>query len=201
MHKRHLHHLWTRIRPVKTGYLLAAFLACAVVCVLALRANYGGMVGLRNAVYTADEKGEGVEAALQELRRYVGNHMNTNLDAGKGIYPPVQLKHTYERLVKTEQDRVKTNNSEIYTEAQKYCERQDPDSFFGRERIPCIQEYIKNHPSAQTRAVPDALYKFDFASPRWSPDLAGWSLVLSALLLALAILRFALGRWLHKVTK
>lgn len=196
-----MHHLWRRIRPVKTGYLFAAFLVCGLVSVMALRANYAGMVELRAAVYAADEKGAGVEAALQELRRYVGQHMNTTLDTGNGVYPPIQLKNTYERLVKAEQDRVKSNNSDIYTKAQKYCERQDPDSFFGRERIPCIQAYIKDHPSAKSRTIPDALYKFDFASPRWSPDLAGWSLVLSTVLLILTILRFALGRWLHKVTK
>lgn len=186
---------------MKTRYLFAAFLVCGLVAILALRANYAGMVERRAAVYVADEKGEGVEAALQALRRYVGQHMNTTLDTGKGIYPPIQLKHTYERLVKAEQDRVKTSNDKIYTEAQRYCERQDPNSFFGRERIPCIQKYIKDHPSSKARTVPDALYKFDFASPRWSPDLAGWSLVLSAVLFILTILRFALGRWLHKITK
>jgi hypothetical protein len=186
---------------VKTGYLLAAFAACALVCIMALRANYAGMVERRAAVYAADEKGEGVEVALQELRRYVGQHMNTTLDTGKGVYPPIQLKHTYERLVKAEQDRVKTSNDRIYTDAQRYCERQDPNSFFGRERIPCIQKYIKDHPSSKARTIPDALYKFDFTSPRWSPDLAGWSIVLGVALLFLTLLRFTLGRVIKKITR
>lgn len=201
MYKRYLHHLWTLIRPVKTWYFLSAFLFCTVVCVAALRANYSGMVKLRDAVYTADRNAGNVEKALQDLRSYVGQHMNTDLDTGNGVYPPIQLKFTYERLVKGEQDRVRAANAQTYTDAQHYCERLDPNSFYGRERVPCIQKYIKDHPSAKVKAVPDALYKFDFADPRWSPDLAGWSLLLAVVLFAFTVLRFALGRWLHSASK
>ncbi len=201
MDKKFLHHIWTRIRPVKTWYLFAACLLCAVVCVASLRSNYATMVGLRDAVYRVDKDGGDVESALQDLRAYVGQHMNTNLDGGKGIYPPIQLKYTYERLIKAEKDRVDAANSKIYNNAQRYCERQDPNSFYGRERVPCVQNYIKTHQTAKVHAVPDALYKFDFASPSWSPDLAGWSLVLGILFLILAILRFILGRLLQRFTR
>jgi hypothetical protein len=186
---------------VKTRYLFAAFLLCAAITVFALRANYSGMVELRNAVYEADERGEGVEEALQELRAYVGSHMNTNLDTGDGIYPPIQLKHTYQRLVQAEQERVSNANSSIYSEAQRHCETVDPNSVLGRERLPCIEEYIKSNSSQTARAIPDALYKFDFVSPRWSPDLAGWSLLLGGLLLAAAGLRYALGKILPYITR
>ena len=201
MNKRYLHYLWTRIRPIKTRYLFGAFLTCATVCVIALRANNTGMAELRQAVYVADEKGGDVENALHELRAYVGSHMNTDLDAGKGIYPPVQLKYTYERLVQAEQERVKATNARIYTDAQKHCEAEDPNSILGRSRVPCIQQYIKSSGTLTAKSIPDALYKFDFVSPRWSPDLAGWSLVLSVALIILTVLRFALGRWLRTVTK
>ncbi len=201
MDKRFLHHIWTRIRPVKTWYLFAACLFFGVVCVAGLRSNYAGMVERRDAVYEADKNGGDIEKALQELRAYVGGHMNTDLDAGKGIYPPVQLKYTYERLIREEKDRVDAANSKIYGDAQRYCERQDPNSFYGRERVPCVQNYIKNRETVKVHAVPDALYKFDFMSPHWSPDLAGWSLVLSILFLVLAVLRFILGRALQRLTR
>lgn len=198
MDSRYLHHLWTRIRPIKTSYLFTAFLLCVFVHVAALRDNNIRMVELRDAVYIADEKGEGVEKALQDLRAHVNGHMNTNLDAGKGIYPPVQLKHTYERLVQAEQDRVSSANAQIYTDAQAHCERVNSTSVLGRDRVGCIQEYVKSHGAQEARTVPDALYKFDFVSPRWSPDLAGWSLVIAGLLLFLTILRFVAGKWLQK---
>lgn len=198
MDSSYLHHLWTRIRPIKTSYLFTALLVCVLVHVVALRANNIRMAELRDAVYVADEKGEGVEKALQDLRAHVNNHMNTNLDAGKGIYPPIQLKHTYERLVRAEQDRVSNANAQIYTDAQNHCEQVNSTSVLGRDRVQCIEEYVKSHGAVQARPIPDALYKFDFVSPRWSPDLAGWSLVLTGILLLLTVLRFAAGRLARK---
>jgi len=201
MYKKYLHHFWTRIRPIKTWYLLAACLLFAVIHVAALRGNYVRMNELRNTVYAADKSNGNIEQALQELRAYVGSHMNTNLDTGNGVYPPVQLKYTYERLVSAEAERVKAANSKIYTDAQKYCERLDPNSFYGRERVPCIQKYIKAQGTATVKSIPDALYKFDFVSPRWSPDMAGWSLVLTLTLLVLGLTRFMLGYWLKSGSK
>ena len=113
MDKSYLHHLWTRIRFVKTWYLFAAFIIFAFITVAALRNNYTGMTVLREAVYQADKDGGDVEKALQELRAYVSGRMNTNLDTGNGIYPPLQLKYTYERLVKAEKDRVEAATSQI----------------------------------------------------------------------------------------
>jgi hypothetical protein len=159
------------------------------------------MTTLRDQVYAADKSGQGVEPALQALRAYVGSHINTNLYSGKGVYPPVQLKYTYDRLVKTEQDRVNAANANVYTDAQKYCETLDPNSFYGRERVPCIQQYIKGHGTVTPQTIPDALYKFDFVSPRWSPDMAGWTLVFSVVLLVLTIIRFLLGRLLRLLVK
>lgn len=200
MDKRYLHYLWTRIRFIKTWYLVAAFLVFASIAVVALRNNYTGMTRLRDAVYQADRDAGNVEQALQNLRSYVSSHMNTNLDSGNGIYPPVQLKYTYERLVKAERDRAEAVTSQIYTDAQKQCEALYPGSFSGGPRVPCIEQYIKSH-GTTTRSIPDALYKFDFVSPRWSPDLAGWSIVLGAIFLGLAIVRFVLGRLLKIMAK
>jgi hypothetical protein len=200
MDKKHLHHLWKRIRPVKTWYLLVAFLLCATVAVFALRHNYQVMVELRENVYQADREAGDVEGALQELRRHVNNHMNTNLTSGaESVYPPIQLKHTYERLVKARQERLKASNVDLYTAAQNHCEQQHPESFIGGPRVPCIEEYVREHGvgvNPDQEPIPDALYKFDFASPSWSPDLAGWSVLASAVLLVAAAVRFGLGRWI-----
>src|SRR5262249_4167086 len=117
MNKRYLHHLWTRIRPIKTWYLCAAFILALGVAVTALRNNYISMTGRRQAVTEADEKGGDVEGALQSLRAYTAAHMNTELDTGNGVYPPIQLKYTYTRLVQAERDRVNAINSQVYTDA------------------------------------------------------------------------------------
>lgn len=200
MNKRYLHHLWTRIRPIKPLYLLAVFMVCAVICALALRSNYTTMTRLRDDVYQADKNNGPIEKTLQSLRAYVGSHMNTSLATDNGVYPPIQLKYTYTRLQESEQARVNTMNSQIYTDAQHTCEALYPASFSGGPRVPCIEQYVKDH-GTTARSIPDAMYKFDFASPGWSPDLAGWTLVLSGLLLSLAVVRLLLGWWLKAVTR
>lgn len=198
--KRYLHYLWTAIRPWRTVYFVVAFAICATISVFALRSNYQTMVSLRADVFAADERGGGqdgnVEQALQKLRSFVTQHMNTSLSTSSGVYPPIQLKHTYQRLVQAEQARVNAINSQVYTDAQRFCEAKYPKSFSGGPRVPCIEQYVKDHGASPHEITAD-LYKFNFATPRWSPDLAGISLVLSVVFLVLAVLRFMLGRWLQ----
>ena len=161
---------------------LVLLLVSVAICVSALRSNNQTMIELRNAVYEADENGENVEEPLNELRQYVYAHMNTDLSSGgNAIKPPIQLKYTYERLQAVEDKRVDKENEAVYTRAQAYCEQQNSSAFSGRSRVPCIEEYVTTH-GAKATEIPPALYQYDFISPMWSPDLAGWSLVISAVL-------------------
>lgn len=194
MDKKYLHHLWSKyIKPIHPFYLGLAFVASATVCVFALRANNLGMVERRQAVYEADEKGGDVEAALHELREHVLGHMNTRVASGQTpVYPPIQLKYTYQRLVEAEQKRLSEANAKVYTDAQAHCEQLYPDSFSGGPRVPCIQEYVDSH-GVKAQKIPDSLYKFDFISPRWSPDLAGWTFLLSIITGAALIFRIFLA--------
>ncbi|HKR82395.1 MAG TPA: hypothetical protein VJR27_05365 [Candidatus Saccharimonadales bacterium] len=195
MDKRHLHHLWTRIRRVKIWQLFVLFVVSMGVCVFSLRANNLQMVHLRNDVYQADKTGTGVETALQKLRSYVQVHMNTNLtDGTTAVYPPIQLKYTYARLQQAEQQRVASTNAALYPAAQAYCQQQNPTDFSGRNRVPCIEDYVSRY-GAKEHVIPDSMYKFSFVSASWSPDLAGWSLVLSVILLVLTLLRIFVGYW------
>lgn len=199
--KDQLHHFWTRIKPIKTLYLFAAFLVSTSVCVITLRHNNLEMVKLRTAVYTADQNDGKVNAALKNLQTYVIGHMNTNLSSGNGsVYPPIQLKYTYQRLQQAATNAADATKTQIYTDAQTYCQRLDPTDFSGKNRVPCIENYVTTHPVA-TATVPTAMYEFSFVSPSWSPDLAGWSLLVSIVLLAATAARFALGSWLKRATK
>lgn len=202
MDKKQLHHLWTKIRPIKVWYLLVLFLVVAAVAVFALRQNNLKMVELRQAVYVADEKNGDVEGALQDLRAFVYSHMNTDLSTGaEAVYPPIQLKYTFQRLQEAAKAKNQQDNAAVYTAAQAYCEQQNPTDFSGRNRVPCIEQYVSQHGGSQPKSVPDAMYKFDFVSPSWSPDLAGFSVALAVILLVLLVLRIAAGYLLKRWTK
>jgi hypothetical protein len=200
MNKRHLHHIWTKLRFIKPWYFLGLTILCTVICVAALRANNEHMVKLRNDVWAADKNNTDVQTPLRNLQVYVTSHMNTDLSTGVSIYPPIQLQHTYERLVQAQKDQLAQTNTQLYTDAQHYCEQQDPVDFSGHNRVPCIEQYVssKSPDAVQLPAIPDSLYKFSFVTPTWSPDLAGWSLVATVLSGLLFIVTLAARLWFRR---
>ena len=196
VNKRMAHHYWRKFKLLQPWYFFAVALVLGAICVISLRNNYEHMVTLRNAVYEADKNNGDVTKALNNLRMYVYGHMNTNLSTSDGVYPPIQLKYTYDRLVTAESNRVAQANSQLYTQAQIYCQQVNSTDFSGRNRVPCITDYVNNHGIKQ-QPIPDALYKFDFVSPKWSPDTAGWSMVLAVLCGAAGGVLFAVRRWVN----
>ncbi len=194
MNKQHSHYLWTRLRVIKPGYFFALTIISGVICLFALRANNEHMVRLRNAVYAADKNNTNVTATLQQLRSYVTTHMNTDLSSGNGsVYPPIQLKYTYQRALDQESQTALSANQALYTDAQTYCQQQDTVDFSGRNRVPCVEQYVETH--AKLPTVPAALYEFSFISPSWSPDLAGWSLVATILWAVLFLVGLSYFYW------
>ncbi len=196
--KRHLHHLHVKLAPFRIWYLVVLIVISAGTMAYALRQNNLTALRLRDKVLQTDEQNGDVEAALKSLREYVYAHMNTNLASGpSAIRPPIQLKYRYERLMSAEKERVSKQNEKIYTDAQATCESSYPKGLSGSGRIPCIQDYVSKH-GVTEQPIEDSLYKFDFVSPRWSPDLAGWMEVATALLGAMLVLRLMSEVWLRK---
>lgn len=195
--------IWHRISNVHPLALLVLTLACAALCIAALRSNNEHMAQLKQTVYTADKNGTNVQQALDNLQAYVTAHMNTDLSTGAGsVYPPIQLEYTYLRLAEAQDQAVLSANSGLYTAAQSYCQRLDPTDFSGRNRVPCIEQYVTSHGAALPN-IPSALYEFDFVSPTWSPDAAGWSLLVAVLLAILTLGQFMrryLSRYLAKLS-
>jgi len=146
----------------------------------------------------ADKSNGDVETALHELRSFVHSHMNTNLSSGEfAIKPPIQLKARYERLATGEQQRVQALNAQVAAQAESTCGQQFPAGGFNSPRVSCIQDYVSRN-AASDQGIPSELYKFDFLSPRWSPDLAGISLLLSAIFFFLFAMRVAVAVWMKK---
>jgi hypothetical protein len=184
---------------ISLWYWFSLVLVSGVICVFALRANNEHMVVLRDAVYSADKNNSDVASALQQLQAYVTTHMNTNLSDGNGsVYPPIQLKYTYQRLLNAESAAAAQANASLYTAAQDYCQIAIPNAFSGRTRVPCIEQYVETH-DTNLPTIPDALYKFDFVSPSWSPDLAGWSMVVVILSTIAFCLTFIAQKLLPKI--
>jgi hypothetical protein len=189
-----------KIGYLKPWYFLALAVICGAVCIGALRHNNLQMAYLRDQVNIADKNNDDVVKALQNLQVYVTSHMNTDLSNGpNGAYPPIQLVYSYDRAVEAAGSSASTANTQIYTNAEVYCQQLDPTDFSGHNRVPCVEQYVQSH-GVSLPNVPVSLYEFDFVSPLWSPDLAGWTLlatIISTLLFVGLEVRY---HWPHRKT-
>ena len=191
-----MHETFRRLLKVSARTWLYLLIVSSLICVFALRHNNQQMVKLRNDVYAADKNNGDVNGALNNLRSYVYAHMNTNLSSGNdNIKPPIQLKYTYQRLYSAQLNQIQAANQQIYTDAQNYCQSIN-QAYFGTTREPCVQNYVINHGIKSANiSIPAGLYEFDFVSPTWSPDLAGWSLLISIIFLLAFLIKFAVNKF------
>jgi hypothetical protein len=190
--------VWRYFHRVHPWYFLVIAIVFGITSLFALRQNNLTMAKYREAVYAADKTGDSVqiETALHDLRQYVVNHMNTSLTSGNNaVYPPVQLKYTYERAQAAQQAKLGQINANLYHTAQQQCEAENPGET-GAETIACIEKYAAAE-GIQLGNIPDALYKFDFMSAKWSPDLAGWSIVLTVI----SLIAFGISAFHHWIKK
>lgn len=153
------------------------------------------MMELRHSVVEADETGskEILRASLIDLQAYVSGHMNTNL--GNGFY----LAKSYERdklaAQQTTPSEINPNSTE-YQAAEVECRskwRYNLESF-REDYVKCVQDRVaalgaQADPTVSVNLPNPDLYRVNFASPLWSPDPAGFSVLFSVIIVVLIIMK------------
>lgn len=208
--KRQVRKSIKQLQRIKTWQLVVLLLLTGLVAATFLRLNNIGMVERRSAVLAADKHGnvDEIQNRLYDLQRYVNDHMNT--DTGR-----IPLDDQYSRDSKKAKTAAENNgdgssNGNVYKKAANVC---DPIGITQGWRWPdpryisCVDKELSKYPAAAGPAksihLPDVnLYYHSFISPVWSPDFAGWSLVVCGLislmilgrLIGLAILKVLLKR-------
>lgn len=193
MSRNHPKHVWSNTSIAINIVCLVAGVASSLYY---LRSNNLAMIDLYKKVEAADVSGVDTYGQLKNLQSYVAGHMNAT-PPKLGSNPGIQLKNTYERAKKAETDRIANERTRIYNEAISYCEALLPQSLLS-QRAQCIIDRNASQTVTEKQVVAD-LYRYDFVSPRWSADSAGWSVLASALLaglLSLQILARAISRFL-----
>lgn len=174
--------------------LVVVTLAVSGASLLALRTNNQRMIALYKQVELADLNGQGVHEALEALQNHVATHMNST-PPKLGDNPSVQLKASYERAKKIETNRVSAEREKVAVDATAYCEATIRNTLLSN-RASCVAEYIAARPVVEKPILAD-LYRYDFVSPRWTPDTAGWLLALTGcclILLGVRICSFLIMR-------
>lgn len=168
-----------------------------------LRLNNIGMMQRRDAVLAADKAGdtEAMQSRLYDLQRYASQHMNSDT----GVF---YLEQQYRRDAQKAADAASNTsnpNGNIQVKADSVCRPQY--AAWSIAYVQCFADELAKYPPspdpAQNVTLPStSLYRYSFVSPLWSPDFAGFSvlvciaiiLVIVGRLLSLGILRLLLKR-------
>jgi hypothetical protein len=179
--KRKLYRWFKIVRYVKTWQLFLLLILLVFGSAYFLRQNSLGMDELRTAVKTADEEAGDTKQALLNLQHYVAGHMNTSL--GEGIV----LQSAYQKAYNTalQKSLNYTNpNSQLYTQVELECRAVFKRTHSFPAYTQCAHEKLSKLAPGQdplSSFTPPAsdLFHYNYASPAWSPDLAGFSVLLT----------------------
>lgn len=181
--KREIRRHINQLQRVKTWQLLILLILAGFISATFLRLNNIGMIDRRNAVITADNAGDDniTQNRLYDLQLYVTSHMNA--DMGKGIY----LESGYKRDVQKAYETV-ASDSVVYRKAQESC--MPRFSRWSQAYVQCTVIELAKYPGAAELKLPYAdSYLHVFVSPLWTPDFAGWSLVLCVVIFIMILIR------------
>lgn len=141
------------------------------------------MVERRTAVYDADSAGDSqtIINRLYDLQRYVTVHMNTDLGSG------ISLESSYARDFQAANKKIE-NDSVVYQKAQEVCAPKY--THWSQAYVQCTIGELAKYPGTSDVKYPDhLLYLHVFVSPLWSPDFAGWSVLVFIAILTMIIIR------------
>ena len=186
-----------RLKQVKTWQLIILLLMSAFISATLLRLNNVGMIERRRAVESADKEGDtaALERRLYDLQRYVSEHMNTDPDR-------VALVYAYERDNQKRKEDYAASiankpQGDVYQQAEAVCGPQAraqgwrwPDARY----TACLDAELSKYPGAaemveEFKPTPIEPYYQKFISPLWSPDFAGWSVVVTGVIALIILLR------------
>lgn len=187
--KRHIKRGIYWLQRVKTWQLLLVLIVMLLVAATFLRLNNIGMVERRTAVISADKAGniEVTKARLFDLQRYSAAHMN----ADSGV---VYLTEQYQRDTQAAIAAASVNNSadNINAKADAACKAQYAG--YSQAYVQCFAAELAKYPSgsnAPDKAVlpSPGLYRHSFSSPAWSPDFAGFTIIICVVITVVIIAR------------
>lgn len=189
----HIRHIYRQVRRVRTWQLLIILVLSGFVSMTFLRLNNIGMAQRRESVLQADKDGRDgdLTSRMLELQHYVAGHMNASTG-------PFYLEELYnrekQRAIEAAVDDSNPNGN-INALARAVCDPQF--TVYSPAYLQCFIDELNKYPSApnpdeDVNLPPPAAYRHSYASPLWSRDFAGFS-VLITIVIALIVI----GRLLH----
>lgn len=205
MGKRLFQSTLKKFHQLKVWQLVILLILTLFIIATALRLNNVGMIRRREAVISADTNGDREKAlkATQDLANYAYSHMNSGgivFVEGEGWKVEQNVRVIWEKIYEADYRKVMDEssakmannpNGNIYKKTAEIC---DPiNTGYNRAYFDCFwnelqkysgEDYISN---ADVEIPNPSEYTFTFISPLWTPDLAGWTIVVAVLIIVLII--------------
>lgn len=188
--KRRIRRSIKQLQRIKTWQLLILLILCGFISATFLRLNNIAMTQRRDAVLSADKEGnvEVTRDRLISLQQYASGHMNAS--TGK-----FYLREQYNRDVQAAVESAEMQNASAdnpNVKADATCKSRYHG--YSQAYVQCVVNELANLPPSadpiKTVKFPDAeLYAHEFDSPVWSPDFAGFSLLLVAVITLMIVVR------------
>jgi low affinity Fe/Cu permease len=177
---------------VRTWQLVIVLILAVFIAMTFLRLNNIGVLDRKATVYVADEEGdtESLRDRIYDLQRYLASHMNTESST-------IVLESSYNRDLQKQRAEAAANinnpNGNIFVAVDDICGPRFRHNF--RAYNECFVAELAKYPgSSEIVDYVDGprpeLYTHRFSSPLWSPDFAGWSIVVVLILILMIITRF-----------
>jgi len=192
VNKKHVKRSLSQLQRIKTWQLVIILILAGFISATFLRLNNIGMVQRRSAVYTADKVGDNTttQNRLYDLQRFVSSHMNT--DMGSGVTLTATYNRDYKQALIEKEKASASPNGNIYAKAQQVCAPRY--SSWSPAYVQCTVNELAKYPAGASLNnkvnLSSGPYKYNFASPLWSPDFAGWSVLVCVVILIMIIARF-----------
>lgn len=183
------------LQHVRTWQLCVILILCAFLAATFLRLNNIGMTERRSAVIAADEAGDSAvtQQRLFALQRYVNSHMNA--DPGRIAFIGQHQRDS--QKLKDEAASQGASDGNVYQKAAAVC---DPIARAQNWRWPdprytqCVDTELSKYPAASgpvmSIKVPNvSMYYHSYVSPSWSPDFAGFSILVCIVIALMIIVR------------
>ena len=166
-------------------------------------------------VTSQDEIDNNLKQTISDLKKYTDSHIIVNFIEKNGQNTlvfgtgPFYLENQYNRkataaLAEAEKKLKETGdsnpNGNVFAKAMESCKPQAIANGWAWNSpgyLNCMTSIINSYPttdqittSLTAKIPPTSLYRYDFSSPVWAPDLAGFSLLLCIFLTLIIIGRF-----------
>ncbi len=182
-----------QLQRIKTWQLVILLILMILVAATLLRLNNVGMIERRTAVLEADKSGndDDIKNNLFALQRWSTSRMNASTGA-------FYLENSYERAVKkaikvASEDGVTKTTASVRAKIDATCQKQWPGYGVGYSQcyVAGLNKYLPAHDSAASvlKLPNPLLYRQSFVSPLWSPDFAGWAVIICIVIALVILLR------------